>query len=254
MDAIPNLVTVDLDDARKRSRGDVPATAERLLDAFANAGAKATFFAPESFAARNGAIARRIAEQGHEVACLTHQRPPKGKPYCASFTAELDAAREAIESATGVRVRGHRNVEFAVDYESEWTYDVLVERGLEFDSSRVPSRRAAEYGYQPVPRAAHAVRRWGGMLLEIPVSTTRIAAMRVRLGANGTLYGFPLVAWSALAADRQLRGESLVLRLRADELTPATVERAGRIAGHLQSTSVASALSQLHARAPIIDS
>ena len=82
---------------------------------------------------------------------------------------------------TGVRVRGHRNATFAVDYRSEWAYDVLVDRGLEYDSSRVPPKYV-EFGHQPVPKAAHAVRRWGGTLIEVPVSTADVFAMRVKTG------------------------------------------------------------------------
>jgi hypothetical protein len=254
MDAVPNLVTVDLDDSRARpARADVAATAERIVDAFAHAGTTATFFVPGAFVERHPALTRRLAEGGHEVACLTRERPAKGKPYSSSFSAEIDATRAAIEQATGVRVRGHRNADFAIDHESEWAYDVLVDRGMEYDSSRIPSPRA-ERGCQPVPRSAHAVRRWGGMLLELPVSTTNVMAMRVRLGASGTIRGLPISAWSAIAAERQRRGEPLVMHLRLNELQPATVERAARIAGRLQSTSVASALAQLHRCAPIIDS
>ena len=253
MEGIPNLVTVDLDGSRGRSPIDVVAVAGHLLDAFAQAGTKATFFAPQSFVAENAGIARRLIEQGHELACLTRECPAKAKPYCSTFTGELDATRDAIEQATGVRVRGHRSASFAIDYESEWTYDVLVDRGMEYDSSRIPSRRV-EFGYQPVPRAAHAVRRWGGMLLEIPVSTANVMALRLRLGAPSTLRGLPLAAWSAMAADRRLHEEPLVMHVRASELTPKTAARAGRIAAQIGSTSVASALAQLHARAPIIES
>jgi peptidoglycan/xylan/chitin deacetylase (PgdA/CDA1 family) len=252
MDVIPNLATVDLDGSRTKSRGDMVVCANHLLDAFSQAGTKATFFASNSIIAESADLARRIVNDGHEIACLTHERPAGKKPYCSTFAGQLDATRDAIEQATGVRVRGHRNAGFAIDYESEWTYDLLVDRGFEYDSSRVPSRQV-EHGYYPVPRAAHAVRRWGGMLLEIPVSTANVMAMRVRLGAPGTIRGLPLAAWSAIAADRRRHNEPLVMHMRANELTPKTAARAGRIADRLASTSVAHALTQLHRHAPIID-
>lgn len=248
MESIPNLVTVDLDE-----RADVAAVADRLLDALDRGGRSATFFVSRKVAADQAAVARRIVERGHEVACLTKAKPATAKPYCPDFCTELEATRDAIESATGARVRGHRNYAFAVDYESEWAYDVLVDRGFEYDSSRIPPKYV-EFGYQPVPRTAHAVRRWGGTLIEIPVTTANILAMQVRLGAPGTIRAWPMPVWSAVVNDRRARGESVVLHVRPSELTPASLERAGRIVSRFDCTSVASALPELYRNAPIIES
>src|SRR3954468_14801498 len=181
LETIPNLVTVDLDESRvNRSRGETEAIANHLLEALDRGNTRATFFLPRAFVDQQAALTRRIVDRGHEVACLTNAQPAKARPYCADFCSELETTRDAIENATGSRVRGHRNYAFAVDYESEWAYDVLVDRGFEYDSSRIPLRHV-ELGYQPVPRTAHAVRRWGGTLIEVPISTADVLAMRVRL-------------------------------------------------------------------------
>ena len=248
MENVPNLVTVDLCES-----GDVASIADGLLDELARAGKHATYFVPRSFAEGNTVLTRRIAERGHEVACLTSVQPAKARPYCQTFCGELAATRDAIESATGTRVRGHRNSSFAVDYESEWAYDVLVDRGFEYDSSRIPPRHV-EFGYQPVPRTAHAVRRWGGTLIEVPITTTDLLSLRVRLGAPGTIRGWPMPVWSAIVSDRRARGEPVVFHLRANELRPRTLERAGRIVSQFDCTSIASALPALYRNAPIIES
>jgi hypothetical protein len=253
METIPNLVTVDLDEPRASGRSDIEAITEGLLDALDRGNKRATFFVPRSVAEARAPLARRIVERGHEVGCLTNEQPSKAKPYCSSFCDELEATRAAIESATGTRVRGHRNAEFAVDYESEWTYDVLVDRGFEYDSSRIPPK-FVEFGYQPVPRTAHAVRRWGGTLIEVPITTADLLAMRVRLGASGTLRGWPMPVWAAIVNDRRARGESVVLHVRASELRTATLGRVGRIVNQFDCTSVASALPELYRSAPIIES
>jgi hypothetical protein len=251
METNRNLVTVDLDESRS-ARSDIGAITEGLLDALDREGKRATFFVPRSVAETKASLTRRIAERGHEVACLTNAQPARTKPYCPSFSDELDATRDAIESATGRRVNGHRNAAFAVDYESKWAYDVLVDRGFEYDSSRIPPK-FVEFGYQPVPRTAHAVRRWGGTLIEVPVTTADMLAMRVRLGASGTLRGWPMPVWSAIVNDRRARGESVVLHLRASELRATTLERVGRIVNRFDCTSVANALPELYRSAPVIE-
>jgi peptidoglycan/xylan/chitin deacetylase (PgdA/CDA1 family) len=253
METIPNLVTVDLDAAPLGARGDVVGTTEGLLDALDHGSKRATFFVPRSIAEGNATLTRRIAERGHEVACLTTSRPAKATPYCSRICGELESTRDAIESATGTRVRGHRNYALALDYESEWMYDVLVDRGFEYDSSRIPPRYV-EFGYQPVPRTAHAVRRWAGTLIELPITTTDVFAMRVRLGASGTIRGWPMPVWSAVVNERRARGEGVVMHVRASELRPRTIERVGRIVNRFDCTSVARALPELYRSAPIIES
>jgi hypothetical protein len=262
-----NLVTVDMDESRDASaQGDLAAVANGLLETLDRTKTTATFFLSRPVVERDPEVARRLADHGHEVACLTTERPSQGKPYCAKFTSELEVTRDALEQATGRRVRGHRNASFAVNYESEWVYDVLVDRGFEYDSSRIPPRYV-EFGYQPVPKAAHVLRRWGGTLLEIPVSTADVLSMRLRLGTTGNVRGLPLPLWSALVESRQARGEPMVMHLRAQELrrnagiisrgAPAdlkALERVSRIVGRFSFTSVANSLPDLRRNAPIIES
>lgn len=268
MTDLHNLVTVDLDATNGQSASETAVVADGLLDALARSGTRATFFASREVATSTPALTKRVSDAGHEVACLTMARPAGARPYSREFSVELEVTRSAIEDSTGVRVRGHRNARFAVDYSSEWAYDVLVDHGFEYDSSRFPPKHV-EFGYQPVPRTIHAVRRWGGTLLEVPVSTTDVLAMRVQLGTAGTIRGIPLAVWAELVQARQSRGEPLVMHLRASELYRAsrifrrasgpsvdrrTIERVSGLVGRFPFTSVANALPTLLRSAPIIES
>jgi hypothetical protein len=267
MHTTPNLVTVDVDTPRTaRASMDIDATTNGLLDALDRAKTSATFFVPWAVAETNPALTRRIADKGHEVACLTLEQPAKAKPYCASFRGELERTRDAIEMATGRRVRGHRNAPFAVDYESEWAYDVLVDHGIEYDSSRIPPKYV-DFEHQAVPRSAHIVRRWGGTLLEIPPSTADVFSVRMQMGTTANVRGLPLPLWGAMVERHQARGESLVMHLRVSDLARATLfqrgrsaadqktlARVARIVGRLAFTSVANALPALLRTAPMIES
>ena len=256
MATTPNLVTVDLDDHAE-------AAADGLLAALDGSKTSATFFIPRAVAESNPALARRITGSGHEVGCLTKTQPAKAKPYCPSVIGELQATKLALEDATGQRVRGHRNSGFAVDHSSEWMYDVLVDHGFEYDSSRFP-HRYTEPGYEPVPTTVHAVRRWSGTLLEVPVSTADIMSVRLQLGTTGSLRGLPLSVLGAVVELRQERGEPLVLHLRGSEIGARrmfagarerrTFTRVSGIVQRFPFTSVANALPDLLRSAPIIES
>jgi hypothetical protein len=269
MTTLPNLVTIDLDASRDgASPSEVEAIADGLLTALAQSETPATFFVPRTLAESNAPLARRISEAGHELGCLTVSQPTCVKPYCADFGGELKATSAALENATGTRVRGHRNAKFAIDHSSEWVYDMLVDQGFEYDSSRFPPRYT-EPGYEPVPRTIHAVRRWGGTLLEVPVSTADVMSVRMQLGTAGSIRGIPMPVWQLLVEDRQMRGDPLVLHLRASELrgTPGlfrrrvdqsadkrTLDRMSGIVRQFSFTSVARALPDLLRSAPTIES
>src|SRR4051812_30407360 len=179
MPSLPNLITVDLDDRRP---GIEPTHIEPAVDALTEAlqrsSTPATFFASQSFATSRADLVRSIASAGHEIACLSTLAPVGQKPYSASFRENLLATKATIEDTTGRRARGHRIAGFALNAESEWTYDVLVDEGIEYDSSRFPTRHT-DHGELPVPATVHAVQRWGGTLLEIPPTTADVLALRV---------------------------------------------------------------------------
>ena len=179
-----HLATIDLDDTRSSSSSptltDPSPLVDQLLEVLSRSSTPATFFAPIHVARPDGAVLRRIASAGHEVACLTTTSPSGRAPYSSDFREHVRSTKSAIEDATGVRVRGHRATRFGVDSASEWAYDVLVDEGFEYDSSRFPTRNPA-YGCAAVPPSVHSIRRWTGTLLEVPVTTTDVFAMRFLL-------------------------------------------------------------------------
>lgn len=268
MAILPNLVTIDLDASTGgASATDLETIADGLLTALDRSNTQATFFIPRAVAESKAPLTRRIADAGHEVGCLSHTPPARERPYSTFFSDEVHGARTAIEDATGVRVRGHRNATFAIDQSSEWAYDVLVDQGFEYDSSRLPPRYS-ERGFDPVPRTVHAVRRWGGTLLEIPVSTADVLSMRMQLGTTGSIRGIPLPVWRALIAARQSRGEPLVMHLRASALRRQSIfgrnahfmsdkkmfDRVSGIVTQFPFTSVVRAFPELLRSAPTIES
>jgi peptidoglycan/xylan/chitin deacetylase (PgdA/CDA1 family) len=270
MTQLQNLITVDLDERHAGASSDMERVAEGLLEALQQSSTPATFFVTKAIARSQGDLVRRIAVSGHEVACLSTAAPKAQIPYSAAFRDGLLATRSAIEETTGSRVRGHRVSGLAIDTASEWAYDVLVDEGFEYDSSRFPVRRT-DYDETEVPRTVHAVQRWSGTLLEVPPTTADILALRVQLGTAASVRSLPLAMWRHFIQLRQERNEPIVLHLRASDLLnrdrlqfiraahPPTGDRRAlqRVAGILRSfpfTSVAKALPALLRSAPIIES
>lgn len=155
---------------------------DAVLELFAEAGVKATFFTLGWVAARHPALIRRIAEAGHEVAShgWDHRRVFTLTPD--AFRADLARARSALEDAGGVAVSGYRAPSFSIDARTPWAHAVLAEAGYAYSSSVAPVRHdhygwraAPRYAFRPLAKAA---------LIELPVTVAEVAGRRIATGGG----------------------------------------------------------------------
>lgn len=154
----------------------------RVLDLFAAAGVRATFFTLGWVAARQPALIRRIVAGGHELASHGWDHRRVFTMEAAAFRADLARARAALEDAGGVRVTGYRAPSFSIDARTPWAYDVLAEDGYAYSSSVAPVRHD-HYGWRDAPRFAWRPRHDAG-LIELPVSVARVARQHLATGGG----------------------------------------------------------------------
>jgi polysaccharide deacetylase family protein (PEP-CTERM system associated) len=155
----------------------------RVLDLFAEADVKATFFTLGWVAQRNRDLIRRIADAGHEIASHGWDHARVFSLDRKSFAADLAQAREVLEDSSGVQVTGYRAPSFSIDRRTPWAYEVLAELGYEYSSSVAPIthdhygwREAPRFAFNPLP--SHP-------LVEIPVTTAILGGRRVAAGGGG---------------------------------------------------------------------
>jgi peptidoglycan/xylan/chitin deacetylase (PgdA/CDA1 family) len=260
-----HLMTVDLDHLIDHSAESARASelfVDTVLATVDATGANATFFIPRQVATVAPALLRRIVESGNEVGCLTTTHLGGRPPYSAEFRRELIYARREIEDAMGRRLKGHRAARFGISTSSEWAYDVLIDEGFEYDSSRMPQR--AEYGVQGVPPNPHAVRRWSGTILEIPSTTSQLFALQVQLVATPAFRRLPAMFSRRAITQRERRGDPAMIHLRQSDITTASeqtsretqrvLRRVGGLLGRFQFTSVERALASLSGFAEVVES
>jgi len=181
----------------------VEANTGRVLDLFARAGVRGTFFSLGWVAARKPALIRRIAEAGHEIAShgWDHQRVHRLSP--AEFRADLAQARRALEDAGGTSVTGYRAPSFSIDARTPWAHPILAEEGYAYSSSVAPISHD-HYGWPEAPRFAHRPLA-GSALIELPVATAQLGPRRLAAGGGGFFRMLPY-AFSRWAI-RQLNRE-----------------------------------------------
>ena len=80
---------------------------DQILDLFAEAEVSATFFTLGWVAQRHGALLRRIAAAGHEIASHGWDHARVFTMDAKSFAADLERSRKVLEDATGAEVIGY---------------------------------------------------------------------------------------------------------------------------------------------------
>lgn len=141
-----------------------------LLEHFAAAGARATFFVLGDVAERHPALVRRISAAGHEIASHGHAHHHVATQLWREFRADVERARLVLEDATGMAVCGYRAPYFAIRAGVRWPLEQLAEAGYRYDSSILPSDRPP--GLELVsPRTPY---RHHNGLWEVPVAILQL--------------------------------------------------------------------------------
>jgi polysaccharide deacetylase family protein (PEP-CTERM system associated) len=193
---------------------------DAVLDLFDRAGVKGTFFTLGWVAHHYPALIRRIVDAGHEIAShgWDHVRVFTMTP--ATFRADLERARLAIEDACGHSPTGYRAPSFSIDQRTPWAHHILAEEGYSYSSSVAPIRHD-HYGWREAPRFAFRPVE-GSDLIELPVTTVELAGRRMAAGGGGFFrllpYGFS--SWAIARVNRQ-DGRPAVFYFHPWEIDPA---------------------------------
>jgi polysaccharide deacetylase family protein (PEP-CTERM system associated) len=158
----------------------------RILDMFAEAGVRGTFFTLGWVAERHAALVRRIVADGHELASHGYWHRLAHEQSRADFAADVGDARKLLEDVGGVAVRGYRAPTFSINTRNPWAFDVLAEQGYRYSSSIYPIRHDL-YGMPDAPRLPFAPDGAAGRagIIEIPMTTVRLGGRNLPCAGGG---------------------------------------------------------------------
>ncbi len=229
-----NALSVDVEDwfqvgafERVINKGDwaglesrVARNTDAVLDLFARAGVKATFFTLGWVAERAPAQMRRIVAEGHEIASHGWDHDRVFTMDAERFRADLRRARSVIEDAVGVAVTGYRAPSFSIDTRTPWAHRVLAEEGYAYSSSVAPVRHD-HYGWPESPRFAWRPVADSG-LIELPVTTARVGGRTLAAGGGGffRLLPYRFSRWAIKQVHREA-GRPAVFYFHPWEIDPA---------------------------------
>lgn len=183
----------------------VESNTQTVLDLYAEADVKATFFTLGWIAERHPDLIRRIVAEGHELAShgYAHDRVHTMTPD--AFREDLRRAKALLEDAGGAPVIGYRAPSFSIGKANAWALEVLADEGYAYSSSVAPFG-TDHYGWPGFPRFAHRPVP-GSPMIEVPVTTARFGGRTLAAGGGGFFRMLPYAFshWAIAQVNREER-------------------------------------------------
>jgi polysaccharide deacetylase family protein (PEP-CTERM system associated) len=171
-------------------KSDVERNTRRMLDLLRQHGVRSTLFFLAWVAERWPHLVREALADGHEVASHGYAHELVYTIARERFAADIRKAKDLIEQAGGVAVKGYRCPGFSVTTDTPWFFDEVRAAGYTYDSSVFPGQRGhgGLPGADPLP---HVVRTAHGDLVEFPISMARMFGRPMYFFGGGYLRFFP---------------------------------------------------------------
>jgi len=169
----------------------LPRNVDRVLELFAGAGVKGTFFTLGWVAEQHPDVVRRIADSGHEIASHGMRHVRVWSQTAQEFRDDVTRAKKLLEDVTGHSVRGYRAASWSLDQRTPWAHAMLWEAGYSYSSSIYPIAHD-HYGVPTAPAQPFYLESVD--MLEIPATTVRFAGRNWPAAGGGYFRLLPLAA------------------------------------------------------------
>jgi polysaccharide deacetylase family protein (PEP-CTERM system associated) len=187
-----------------------------LLDVLKKHDVRATFFVLGWVAERVPELIREIEVQGHETATHGYSHTLLTQMTPQSFGADLETALKVTRACTKQPIRGFRAPSFTVTSQTLWALDVMVEHGIEYDSSIFPVGFHPDYGIAESSLAIHQLRG----LIEVPLSVAEILGKRIPCSGGGYFRLLPFFLTRLLMRRCNQQGRPVIFYLHPWEVDP----------------------------------
>ncbi|MBM4109625.1 MAG: DUF3473 domain-containing protein [Phycisphaerae bacterium] len=191
---VENLKAVIARDTWDERELRVERNTDRMLELMRERGVKCTCFILGWVADKRPGLIKRIAAEGHEIACHGYGHGLVYSLTREQFAQDLARATGLIRDLTGAKVRGYRAPSFSI---TDWAIDVLREQGYEYDSSAFPTVAHDRYGKLEGMRAGVPIVEIRPGFHEVCISCVQLGSKGVPWGGGGyfRLFPWPLFRW-----------------------------------------------------------
>lgn len=147
---------------------------KRILDFLDNNQLSASFFILGWIAEKYPDVVKSIHEKGHEIGSHTHMHQLLYEQTKSQVRYDLKKSIDILEQITGKKVVSFRAPGFSITEKNLWIFEILIEEGIEIDSSVFPAKRS--HGGMPLfPEGQPSiVDIYGKRIKEFPINKTII--------------------------------------------------------------------------------
>lgn len=216
---------VEIPELEDRSKWDTfPSIVEEktdlILEILNEYDVKATFFVLGWIAKKYPSIAKKIAENGHELGTHSFWHRKVYEMSQDEFYEDLKQSIDIIRDQSGAEVKGYRAPSFSITPGTEWALKVMSELGLEYDASLFPASRS--HGGYKLKQGPQMLDKnlFGNTFPELPMSMMTFGSMNIPFSGGGYLRFWP--EWWLKYGFRQLEKKGLpgVIYLHPRDFAP----------------------------------
>ncbi|WP_088891485.1 polysaccharide deacetylase family protein [Leptolyngbya ohadii] len=174
-----------------------------LLDILSEYDVYATFFWLGKAAEENPKLLKKVASLGHEIGCHGWNHEPICRMDRNRFKDETYHALSLLSDLSGRTVTVYRAPYFSITQESLWALQVLVELGIQYDSSIFPLKKG-QYGIPNFTPDIHDIATESGFITEVPISINKVLGFSIPASGGGffRFYPFQVTYWNFCSLQR----------------------------------------------------
>ena len=180
---------------------------------------KGTFFMLGWEAERNPHLIKKIIGGGHEIASHGYSHRMLSEITRDEFRSDLHRSIKYLEDLSGGSILGYRAPSFSITNENLWTFEVMAESGIKYDSSVVPVKRRRG-GIAGAETRPYAIATSYGDLWEFPLAVADVKGKKIPLAGGGFFRLFPYRFTKRKIEELNAQGIPVVVYLHPWEFDP----------------------------------
>lgn len=154
---------------------------------------QASFFVLGWIAEKYPEIIKEIKSRGYEIGSHTYSHQLVYNQTRGEFYQDVDRSVKILEDISGDKVKMFRAPGFSITETNKWAFEVLVELGIEIDSSVFPAGRA-HGGMRAYKSSKPSILQYNGVKLkEFPINTQQLLSKTLIFSGGGYFRLLPYI-------------------------------------------------------------
>lgn len=142
-----------------------------IFSSLADGNYRATFFILGWVAEKHPHVVKKIISEGYEIGNHSYSHLLLYKHNKDHVTKDLEYSIKLLEDISGYKIKYFRAPGYSIKNDTNWAFDILLELGIEIDSSIFPTSRG-HGGYQGFPYSSPCkLNIDGSVIKELPINT-----------------------------------------------------------------------------------